>query len=292
MNWTDWSNDMLKIVTDGSADMPRGWAKRYRINILPLSVRFGEEEYFPGVNLSGLDFYRLVREKRVFPKTSLPSPQQVIEFYRSIAAKGEQILSVHITSKLSGTFDAVQMAARELTGEIDVYPFDSMAGSAALGFMCREARQLDLAGKTIQDIIQRLEQIRQKLTLIFTVDNLDFARFSGRVSALQSIFSSVLKIKPTLVLKEGSLELGDKVFTRQRSLDSILDAVKLRVGEQKVRLAIVHAADLETAREMVKKAKRRLNVKEIFITDLAIPVAANLGPGTIGIVAIPEGGKS
>jgi len=292
MNWTDWSNDMLKIVTDGSADMPHGWAKRYRINILPLSVRFGEEEYFPGVNLSGLDFYRLVREKRIFPKTSLPSPQQVIEFYHSIAAKGEQILSVHITSKLSGTFDAVQMAARELTGEIDVYPFDSMAGSAALGFMCREARQLDLAGKTIQDIIQRLEQIRQKLTLIFTVDNLDFARFSGRVSALQSIFSSVLKIKPTLVLKEGSLELGDKVFTRQRSLDSILDAVKLRVGEQKVRLAIVHAADLETAREMVKKAKRRLNVKEIFITDLAIPVAANLGPGTIGIVAIPEGGES
>jgi DegV family protein with EDD domain len=290
MIWKDWSNDMLKIVTDGAADMPHGWAKRYQIDILPLSVRFGEEEYFPGVNLKGFDFYRMVREKRIFPKTSLPSPQQVIAFYRSIAEKSEKILSVHITSKLSGTFDSVQLAAHELKGEIDVYPFDSMAGSAALGFMCREARQLDLAGKTIQDIILRLEQIRQKLTLIFTVDNLDFARFSGRVSALQSIFSSALKIKPTIVLKDGLLELGDKVFSRQRSLDSILETVKARVGEQAVRLAIVHAADLETARKMVIKAKERLNVKEIFITELSIPVAANLGPGTIGIVAIPEGG--
>jgi DegV family protein with EDD domain len=278
---------MLKIVTDGGADMPAGWEQNYNINILPLWVRFGEKMYTQGLDLGPYNFYDLVRLNRIIPKTSLPSPQQVIDFYRGIAAKGDDILSVHIASKLSGTFSVIQLAARELAGEINVIPFDSGAGSAAMGWMCREARILDRAGVSLAEITQRLECARRQLMVIFTVDNLDFARLSGRVNALQSTISSILNIKPVIMLRDGLLYAGEKVRTRQKALDRILECVKERMGTQKLALAVVHAADLETAQALVQKAKTLFNIKEVIVTDLSIPVAAHLGPGTVGIVAIP-----
>ncbi len=278
---------MLKIVTDGSADMPAGWTQTYGIDILPLWVRFGEHTYTQGVDLDMDGFYNLVRLNHVMPKTSLPSPQQVIDFYRKIARKGDNILSVHLTSKLSGTFSVIQVAAREIAGEINVVPFDSGAGSAALGWMCREARLLERAGASMSDILNRLERARQKLTIIFTVDNLEFARLSGRVNSLQSTLSSLMHIKPIIMLRDGLLYASEKVRTRQKALDRILDCVKERVGQQKVMLAVVHAADLDTAQVLLERAKSRFNVKEVFIADLSIPVAAHLGPGAVGIVAIP-----
>ena len=278
---------MLKIVTDGAADMPAEWEKEYDIKIIPLSVQFGERLYTQGIDLIPDVFYRLVKENGVIPKTSLPSPQQVVDFYRAIAKKGDDILSVHVASKMSGTYATIQLAARELIGELNVIPFDSGAGSAALGLMCRQARLWERSGVSLQEIQRRLVSIRQHLTVIFTVDNLEFARMSGRVNLLQSFISSVLNVKPIIQLRDGLLMAGEKVRTRQKALDRILEDVRERVGQQKIMLAVVHAADPETAQLLVEKARRMFNVNELVITDLAIPVAAHLGPGTVGIVAVP-----
>lgn len=278
---------MLRIVTDGATDMPEGWAEEFQINVIPLRIRFGEETYVQGEDVTNASFYDLVNQKQQIPQTSLPSPYQIAEFYRGVAGQDDVVLSIHISSKLSGTFSAVQMAVKEVGDELNIIPIDSRAGSAAVGFMCREARKLEQAGNSVQQIIKRLEEIRQKLVVIFTLDNLDFARLNGRVSALQSILSSMLKIKPIVVLKDGMLTIGDKVRTRQRALEKVLDIVKEKVGTRQILLAVVHAADLNTARILMEHAKKVMNVSEAILTELAIPVAANLGPGTVGIVAIP-----
>ncbi len=278
---------MLKIVTDGAVDMPQDWFKQYRIELIPLMVRFGEEVFTQGVNIDVNNFYDLVRKKNIIPKSSLPSPTQVVDFYRKIATKQDTVLSIHIASKMSGTFNVIQMAAKELIGELDIHPFDSAAGSAAMGFMCREARKLDQEGKPLNEIIQRLEEIRRSLTVIFTLDNLEFARMNGRVNALTSLMSALIKIKPIIVLKDGLLQINEKVRTRQKSLDRILENAKERVDQNKVDLAIVHADDLPTAKTLMDKARSMFNIRDIVITDLSIPVAANLGPQTIGIVAVP-----
>ena len=278
---------MLKIVTDGAVDMPQGWEKEYDIHVLPLWVRFGERVYTQGIDIGPENFYSLVRENRAIPKTSLPSPQQVVDFYRKIASKGDNILSVHLASKLSGTFSVIQIAAQELADEINIVPFDSGAGSAAMGWMCREARLLERSGAAMSEIVQRLEKFREQLTLIFTVDNLEFAQLSGRVNSLQSAVSSVLRIKPVIMLRDGLLYAGEKVRTRRRALERLLDCVRERVGTRKILLAVVHAADPETAQLIVEKAKTLFNIKELIVTELSIPVAAHLGPGTVGIVAIP-----
>jgi DegV family protein with EDD domain len=278
---------MLKIVTDGAVDMPQDWYEKYSIDRIPLMVRFGEEVYTQGINLDAKTFYSLVRQKNIIPKSSLPSPDQIAEFYRKIASRQDKVLSIHVASKMSGTFSAVQMAAKDLIGELDIHPYDSGAGSAAMGFMCREARILDQAGQSFREIIDHLENIRKSLTVIFTLDNLEFARMNGRVGALTSMMSALIKIKPIITLKDGLLQISDKVRTRQKSLERILEIVKERVNLQKVDLAIVHADDIATAQSLVEKAKQLFTIRDLIVTELSIPVAANLGPQTVGIVAVP-----
>ena len=276
---------MLRIVTDGAADMPEEWQEKYEINVLPLRVNFGEKTYTAGINLQLDEFYRLVHQTRIVPKTSLPSIGQIADFYRGIAQRGDEILSLHVTSHLSGTYATIQAAALELKDEFKIYPFDSGAGSAALGFMCREARLLERAGQSSDAILENLTSIRKRVTIFFTVDNLEFAFLSGRVNALQNILSSILNVKPIIVLRDGFLEIAGKVRTRQRAIDHVIQAVKERMGDQPANVAVVHAEDPGAAQAILESLRAIINIREAIITDLAIPVAANLGPGTVGIVA-------
>lgn len=276
---------MLRIVTDGAADMPEEWQEKYQINILPLRVNFGDKTYTAGIDLKLEEFYRLVHQTRIIPKTSLPSPGQIADFYRSIAQKGDEILSVHITSRLSGTYSSIVAAAEELKDEFKIYPFDSGAGSAAQGYMCRDARLLEEAGKSTEQILNHLASVRERMVVFFTLDNLEFAYLSGRVNALQNALSSILKVKPIIVLRNGLLEMVDKVRTRQQAIDHVINSVKDVLGDHPANIAVVHAEDPGAAQAILDRLRGILNIREAVITDLAIPVAANLGPRTVGIVA-------
>ena len=123
--------------------------------------------------------------------------------------------------------------------------------------------------------------------MIFTVDSLNFAQKSGRVQLLESIVASILKIKPIITLKEGTLAVADKVRTRKASLEFIIQEMSRRMGQRMVNAAVIHANDLATALEISKKIEGILNVKNIFIEELSVAIATHLGPGTVGIVAYP-----
>jgi DegV family protein with EDD domain len=228
-----------------------------------------------------------VKEHHLIPKTSQPSPYQFVEFYRRIADPGDKILSIHVTSKLSGTYASAVMASQELEGELEVIPFDSMSGSAAMAFMCREARQIDQEGGSLEDILARLKFIRDHITIILTLDTLQFARMSGRVKTLQAAMASLLQVKPIIILRDGVLDMGERVRTRSRSLEYVLRLVKAKVGNRLINAAVVHSQDLETAGVLLEKVREAFNIHQAILTDLSISVAANLGPGTVGIVAYP-----
>jgi DegV family protein with EDD domain len=280
---------MLRIVADSSMDMPADWDKKYDIDILPVNIQFGTKTFRQGIDITAAKFYQMINETKIIPHTSLPSPAQVVEFYKRIAQKGETILSIHVGSKMSGTYDVVRSASAELAGEIDVHPFDSGNGSAGLAFMCKEARILSIAGANIKSIISRLEEIRDQITVVFAIDNLEFARMNGRVSALQERVVSLLRIKPIIVLRDGLLEIAERVRTRKKSIDRIIDLVYKRIGTQKVNIAIVHAQNPDTANVLLSLVREKLKIEEYILTDLSISVAANLGPGTVGIIAYPVG---
>lgn len=277
----------LHIVTDSAVDMPAGWCEEYNINILPVNMQINGKSYLPGVTLDAETFYRLVNETNCIPKTSLPSPGQVSAFYEKIAKVGDDILSIHVASKMSGTFQSVQLAVKEMKDKFSIFPFDSGNGSAGLAYMCKEARLMERTGKSMQSIINRLTYIRDRIFIVMTLDSLTFARKSGRVSAIQERLSSILNIKPVIILKDGMLQIADKVRSRKKAINNIIEQVKTRVGDQKVNLAVVHSQDIETAKEMLQKVKTKFNINEIVMTDLSISVAANLGPKTVGIIAYP-----
>jgi DegV family protein with EDD domain len=280
---------MLRIVTDGAADMPAGWEKEYDIQVVPINIQFGEKTYLQGADLSNEAFYDLVEKTGKIPKTSQPSPFQFREFYERIAKKGDTILSLHVTSKLSGTFESAVAAARELSAKFNIIPFDSGAGSAALGMMCREARLLERAGVAIQQIVERLYQIRRSVRIVLTVDKLDYARMSGRVGTLQAALASILNVKPIIVLREGLLDMAERVRTRGKAIDRVLEILVARFEKEPVNVAAVHACDLASAQTLFERARKVFNIRELIITELSVAVAANLGPGTVGLIVYPSG---
>jgi DegV family protein with EDD domain len=208
-----------------------------------------------------------------------------VEFYKRIAKATDTVLSLHVTGKLSGTFNSAVLAAQELKDKLNIIPYDSGSGSAALGFMCKEVRQLDRAGATIQAILARLNSIRQNVNVVLTLDTLEYARRSGRVKALPAALAALIKIKPIIILKDGALDMKEKVRTRQRAINRVLEIIHQRVDNRLVNVAVVHSQSLGTARQLMEKVKETLRVNEAIISDLSIGVAANLGPGTIGIIA-------
>ncbi len=278
---------MLRIVTDGAADMPPAWQAEYDIQLIPVNIHFGEKTYLQFQDLDTEGFYRLVDESHKVPKTSQPSPHQFSEFYKKIAQEGDTILSIHVTSKLSGTFASAVAASKELIGKFNVIPFDSLTGSAAIGILCREARKLERAGKSIEEILKQLEVWRANCGVILALDTLEYARMSGRVGTLQAALASVLNVKPIAVLKDGALNMAEKVRTRKASLDRILEMVRDEIGSREVIISIVHARDPQSGSDLLERARKIFKTRDLFLTDLSISVAANLGPGTVGIVFFP-----
>jgi len=280
---------MLRIVMDSAGDLPEEWIQEYEIEVIPINIHLGEDVRLENVTLNIDQFYQWVEETGQIPKSSQPSPQQCLAFYRRIAEPGDVILSIHLTSKLSGTYESAVIASRELEGELKVIPFDTLSGTAIQGYMCCEARAMERKGASINQILDRLKIIRESTEVIFTLNSLDFARMSGRVQMLESLLASLLKIKPIVILKEGTLSIGQKVRTRKASLEYVLQETARRVGKDLVNAAVIHAHDLISAEMFAERVKKIINYKQFFIEELSIGIAANLGPGTIGIVAYPAG---
>jgi len=278
---------MLHIITDGAADVPAVWEKEYDIDVIPINIQFGEKTYLQNVDLDTEGFYKLVDESKKIPKTSQPSPHQFMEFYKKIAQKGDTILSIHVTSKLSGTYASAVAAAEELKNMFKVVPFDSAGGSLGLGLMCREARKMDRAGKSVEQIVKYLEGVRDRVCIILTLDTLEYARMSGRIGTLSAALASLLNVKPIAVLKNGMVDMVEKVRTRKVALDRVIEMAVEEFGNQSIYLGIVHARDIASGNALMAEAKKRLNTKETVLTDLSISLAANFGPGTVGLVLYP-----
>lgn len=278
---------MLHIVTDGAADMPPEWEEKYQLHTVPINIQFGEKTYLQFVDLDFEDFYDKVEETQMVPKTSQPTPHQFVAFYRKIAQKGETILSIHVTGKLSGTYESAVLAAKELKDEFNIIPFDSAGGSMGLGFMCRISREMDRAGKNLEEILAYLENIKDKVQIILTLDTLEYAKMSGRVGAMSAALASVLNVKPIAVLKDGIVEMVAKVRTRKAAFKRIIEMGKEAYGDQEIYFGVLHARDRKAGENVLEAAQKVLNIKEAFLTDLTLSIATNFGPGTVGIVLYP-----
>jgi len=278
---------MITIVTDSTCDLPMDLMLKYGIQVVPVHIRFGTETYQDRVTIDSAMFYQRVSELGELPQTSQPAPRDFVQVYDTWADQAEAVLSIHVTSKLSGTCHSAEMAAQMVADKIKVQVFDSQAGSAGLGFMCLEAARMAEAGKSIDEILSRLGTVRAQMNIFLTVADLKFAQMSGRVGRLQGALATLLNVKPVIGLDQGALDMIERVRSRKRSLDRLFELVREKVGQTQINAAVIHAQVPDEAQEMLERVQREFNCAETFLHDLALGVAVHLGPGTLGLVAYP-----
>jgi DegV family protein with EDD domain len=279
---------MIRIVTDSTCDLPANRLAELDVQVVPIHLFFGAEEYQEGVTLGYEAFFRKVDELGIVPKTSQPSPADFAEVYRRLVAEGATtILSVHVTGKLSGTARSAEMAAGMVKDQVDVRVFDSLAGSAALGFMVEEGLELLSKGADADQVLDRWTQIREHLGIFFYLDTLRYARLSGRVGALQSSLASMLQIKPLIALDDGLLAVAERVRSRRAALERLVAMAVEQAAGRPVNVAVVHAEDASGAQELLSQVQHLLDCQRTFVCRLATSLVTNLGIGTLGIVIYP-----
>ena len=280
----------MRVVMDDAGDVPAELIAELNILVLPVNIMFGTEEYLSGVTMDHDAFYAKTAtvEDHNFPKTSQPTPYQFEQAFEKILDEGEtEVLVITVSDKLSGTYASAVAASRSMEDRIKAHLFDSKSGSAVQGLMAIEAARMARDGVGIDAILARVEEMRDHFSIYFLIDTLEYAVKGGRVSSLRAGFAGLLNIKPIMTLDDGIIVEAGKVRTYGKAVEWMVNAVVNDVGSQPVNLAVIHANNGAAGEALLEKAQTRLNVVETFFMDMAVAVAINLGPGALGLVAIP-----
>lgn len=280
----------MRIVMDDAGDVPADLIEELNICVLPVNIMFGTEEYLSGVTMDHDAFYAKTTtvEDHNFPKTSQPTPYQFEQAFEEILADGEtEVLVITISEKLSGTYASAVAASRTMGDRITVHLFDSKAGSTIQGLMVIEAARMARDGANLDTILARLKEMRDSFSVYFLIDTLEYAVKGGRVSSLRAGFAGLLNIKPIMTLDDGIIVEAGKVRTYKKAVDWMVKAIVDDMGSKPVMLAVMHANNRVAGEALLGDARSRLNVVEEFFMDMAVAVAINLGPGALGLVAIP-----
>lgn len=278
---------MIRIVTDSTCDLPAEAIARHRIAVVPINIQFGQETYQERVNLDEPTFYRRVDRENRLPTTSQPSLGQYQAVYAALAAEPDTdgILSIHITGQLSGTYDSAVTAARQMPTQPPIVVFDSLSGSMGLGFMVLEAAEMAEQGAGLSEIVARLEALRERMHIFFSVEDLRYARMSGRVGLSRMLLVSALNIKLMLTVRAGKLELFHRVRGRAKALQALVDALIERLAAHApAKIAVIHAQAPEMAEQVRQALAARVRDAQVVVRDLSLGIAVHFGPGTVGVV--------
>ena len=274
---------MIKVVTDSTADVPQELLERYDIRVVPINIQFGQETYQEGIDIDRPTFFRKLEE--AMPTTSQPSPGQFVEVYRQLAEEGHSIISLHVTSKHSGTYQSA-LLAKSMLPEADIEVFDTLSISMGTGYQVLAAARAAEEGRSIGEILRLLEGIRSRMHLYLTPATLKYLQKSGRVGKLAGVLASLLSIKPIIEVEDGLLEVSEKVRTRGKALDRLVELTAQAVGTtEPVKLAISHAEAHEEAEALRARLEETFNCDEMHVVDLACSLTVHGGPGIIGIIS-------
>jgi DegV family protein with EDD domain len=275
----------VKIITDSTADIPKSLVDELDITVVPLKVVFGEETFEDGVDITANEFYEKLATNENMPTTSQPTPYQFEEVYQEVAREEEtHIISIHLSAKLSGTFQSANIAKDMVKDQIDVTVVDSKRASYAIGIIVVEVAKLAKAGATKAQCIARLNELLSTTTVYFMVDTLEFLQKNGRIGKASALFGSLLKIKPILSLNnDGEVFPFDKVRGQKKAIAKIYEYFEKEFGSQSIHVGISHASAKENAVGIMSEMKSQFNISSDVITDIGPVIGAHVGPGTIAI---------
>ncbi len=273
------------VVTDSTAYIPPEYVQKYNITVAPLVLIWGEETLEDGIDIRPDEFYSRLKTAKVMPTTSQATPATMHSIFQPLVDQGIDVLGIFISSKFSGTMQSA-LQAKDMMGNAGekVTLVDSQSTAMALGFQALAAARAMEAGASLKETAAMTEKAHEKTGLFFAVDTLEFLHRGGRIGGAQRFIGSALNLKPILALKEGRVEGVERIRTKSKAHDRILELVAEQVkGKSNIRLAAVHANAAEEAKVVLERARQELNPVETIFTDLSPVVGTHAGPGTVGL---------
>jgi DegV family protein with EDD domain len=270
----------VRVVTDSACDLSQSLVDAMRIEVVPLSIRFGDEELIDRVELSPEDFWDRLRSSTTLPETSAPSAGKFEERFRGLIDRGATgIICINLSSRLSATMQAAQVAANIVRDDCPIVVIDSRTVSMGLGALCLTAARRAADGAKLEEIVEDVLSRRDRTRLYGTLDTLEYLKRGGRIGNARALLGSMLSIKPIVEVHEGAVEEAGKVRTRSKALHLLAEKAKAQPIDS---LAVLHgqATDMEDLLDSLGEIFPRDDI----VTGLVGPViGTHAGPGVIGV---------
>jgi len=273
----------VTIVTDSSAYLPPDYVNQYNLVVAPLVLIWGEETFQDGIDIQPDEFYTRLQKATVMPTTSQATIGALQKIFTQLLAQDREVLAILISSKLSGTIDSATQALDTLPGK-PIEIVDSQTSSMALGYQVLTAARAAQQGASLAECKAIAEQARESTGVIFAVNTLEFLHRGGRIGGGSRFLGTALNIKPILEVTGGRVEAIERVRTRQKSFNRLVELVSERVnGKTPLRLAALHANAPGEARQLLDMASEKLSPSETILAQVSPAIGTHIGPGTVGL---------
>ncbi|OGO26179.1 MAG: hypothetical protein A2136_08425 [Chloroflexi bacterium RBG_16_54_11] len=275
----------IALVTDSTCSMPKELVDKYNITVAPQVLIWGKETFEDGVDITPSEFYARLKKATVMPSTSQATIGKFLEIYKSLLEQDCQILSILISSKLSGTVNSAVQAKAMLPPDAPVEIVDSNSTAMAMGYHVLTVARAIKQGATLSECVELAQKASQHTGVFFAVDTLEFLHRGGRIGGATRFMGTLLNFKPILELRDGRVEPAERVRTRAKSLNRVVELVGEQIGGRTpVRLATLHANAPEDAKLLLDEASKKLNPIESVFSEVSPAIGANIGPGVVGLV--------
>ncbi|NEZ47101.1 DegV family protein [Clostridium niameyense] len=275
----------IKIITDSTADLPDYIVDNYEIKVLPLLVNFGERSYKDGVDIKLYDVFDKIERECIFPKTSQLNPQKFAECYKNYLDEGYKIVSIHLSSKMSGTYQSACIA-RDMLDSENIVVIDSNNVTSGLGLLVMKACRLREQGLSIHEIEKEINETKPHVKSILAFETLDYLIKGGRLSKTAGFIANVLGIKPILAVEDGLMVVKDKVRGSKKAIRAILEYINKLGIKDKEPCVLLHVDNkdiLSTLRENLKDKGT-----DFIECEVGCVVGVHAGPGACGIFFIED----
>ncbi|MGE5416148.1 MAG: DegV family protein [Acidobacteriota bacterium] len=274
--------ERIALMTDSACDLPPEILQSHSVFVLPLKIIYGDQEYRDKVDIQPEEVYDRMPE--LIPTTSMPSPGEIQNIFDEIKSHGyTKILAMHISSGLSGTFNAVKMIAQEIT-DMQIEVFDCRTLSVGQGFQIYEAAKDIARGLDLSKILENIEKRRAKVQVFYVIETLEYLKRGGRIGKVAAVLGELLQLKPIIsVDDEGKYFTYCKTRGRKQSIDKLAEIIEKAVNTNQVDIAVMHGGALEEAKKLKERLQHLPNVKEMLFGQISPALGVHTGPGLIGV---------
>ena len=280
----------IAFVTDSTAYIPNELSKAHNITVVPQGLVWGDQTYRDGVDIQPDEFYARLKTAKLIPTTSQVPMLDMQHTFQQLIDKDFEVLGIFISAKLSGTLQSA-LQAREALGNAGnkVYLVDSNTTAMAMGFIALTAARAAEQGASMKDCFALAEKAREHVGVYFAVDTLEFLYRGGRIGGAARFIGSALNLKPILALKDGRVEAEDRVRTKSKALDRVLELAKGQVKDKSnIRVATLHANAEVEAVELLERATKQMGAIESILSSVSPVVGVHAGPGTVGLAFMAD----